>query len=70
MIHEIGHWVDWLEKVERPEGQGGNYITLKDAYFSRPSKEREAFANRYADEIRERLVRTGVIPFEPLKLRT
>jgi len=57
LIHEIGHWVDWLEKVERPTEQGGDYEALMDAYFSRPSKEREAFAHRYADETRERLMR-------------
>jgi hypothetical protein len=69
LLHEIGHWVDWLNKVERPSEYGGDFDALREAYFQRPRDEREAFAHRYADEIRERLTRFGVIPFERLELR-
>jgi len=69
LLHEIGHWVDWLNKVERPSERGGDFEKLNDAYFQRPKNEREAFAHRYADETRERLVRLGIIPFERLELR-
>jgi hypothetical protein len=69
LLHEIGHWVDWLERVERPSGRGGDFEELSDAYFQRPKDEREAFAHRYADDARERLTRFGIIPFEPLKLQ-
>jgi hypothetical protein len=54
--HEIGHWVDWLERVERPAAKGDEeYETLAERYWSRPSVEREAFAHQYADRLRSRL---------------
>jgi len=61
--HEIGHWADWLEKVETPCASGGDYSALSDAYFARPQAEREAYAHRYADDLRRRLERDGIIPF-------
>ena len=64
--HEIGHWVDWLEKVERPEAAGGDYDALSDAYFARPADEREAFAHRHADQIRKGLIGSGLLPFPPI----
>ena len=68
IIHEVGHWVDYLEKVERPEAAGvESFDILNDRYFSRPTQEREAFAHRYADELSERLRAFGVIPFEKLE---
>lgn len=56
LLHEIGHWVDWQEKVLAPDGDF-------DLYFARARDEREAFAHRYADTQRERLTRLGVLPF-------
>lgn len=61
LLHEIGHWVDWLEKVESREGDFGDLI---DLYFARPETEREAFAHRYADNWREILRSKGIIPFD------
>jgi hypothetical protein len=62
--HEIGHWFDWLGKVETPLARGGDFDALTTRYFARPSAEREAFAHRYADETHARLLSTGSIPFE------
>jgi hypothetical protein len=63
VLHETGHWVDWLEKVERPSRcTEGSYSTLSDAYWARPSSEREAFAHSYADLLRKRLISEGKIP--------
>ena len=66
--HEIGHWVDYLRSVEEPAAQsrdqGDDWCHWWDLYWSRPSKEREAFAHRYADETRRSLNDAGVIPFE------
>lgn len=67
LLHEIGHWTDWLEKVARPVARGGDFDSLYDAYFQRPKDEREAFAHRYADQARERLRRFGVIPFDRIE---
>lgn len=66
MLHEIGHWFDWLEKVEGPAGRGEDFDILVDRYFARPQAEREAFANRYAARASVRLKAVGAIPFEPL----
>jgi len=63
--HEIGHWFDWLEKVETPAARGEDFSALMESYFARPQAEREAFTHRYADDVRDRLMRAGAIPFEP-----
>ncbi len=65
LLHEIGHWVDYLEKVERPSWHAdSDYPTPLDAYFQRPKDEREAFAHRYAERIGTQLRAAGVIPFD------
>jgi hypothetical protein len=63
VLHEIGHWVDWLERVERPsERPDSDYSALADAYWSRPTSEREAFAHNYADRLRRHLILEEKIP--------
>ena len=68
VLHETGHWVDYLRSVEKPaaqsEDQGDDWSHRWDLYWSRPPKEREAFAHRYADEVKRKLSNAGVIPFE------
>ncbi|MEP3051555.1 MAG: hypothetical protein ABJP48_01070 [Erythrobacter sp.] len=66
LIHEIGHWFDWLSKVEQPAANGKDFASLERRYFARPRAEREAFAHRYADEMRKNLEQSHVIPFDPL----
>jgi hypothetical protein len=63
LLHEIGHWADWLEKVETPCARGEDFDAMADAYFARPQAEREAYAHRYADNLRAGLEREGLIPF-------
>jgi hypothetical protein len=62
LLHEIGHWFDWLSKVEEPLARGEDYDTLERAYFARPKSEREAFAHRYADALYVRLRQMGAVP--------
>ena len=62
LLHELGHWVDWLTKVEQPPNGD------MDRYFARPVSERDAFAHAYADRLTESLRRNGVIPFPPLEV--
>ena len=63
-LHEIGHWVDWLEKVVRPDRAGAaTHEELSDRFFDRPKQEREQFAHRYAESLQRRLVAQGCIPF-------
>ncbi|ABF42570.1 hypothetical protein Acid345_3569 [Candidatus Koribacter versatilis Ellin345] len=63
LLHEIGHWVDYLEKVERPADSGLDWEQLNDRYHQRPSREKEDFAHRYADQMAKELSDFGVIPF-------
>jgi len=52
--HEIGHWVDYLQKVERPGRVDLEaWQSLQARYFQRPTVEREKFAHRYADDFRK-----------------
>lgn len=65
--HEIGHWFDWLEKVETPAAHGEDFDMLARRYFARPDREREAFAHAYADRLRHKLGAAGVIRFERIE---
>ena len=63
--HEIGHYVDYLTKVEDPcRTDRSNWSVLNDKYHSRPSQEKEAFAHRYGDEFRQRLTSEDLLPFD------
>ena len=63
--HEIGHYVDYLTKVEEPSKDNFDlWSVLNEKYHSRPSQERESFAHRYADEFRKQQIARGTIPFE------
>ncbi len=63
LLHEIGHWVDWEQKVERPSRakDGAAYEIYLERYFARPEQERETFAHRYAELLRRRLQAEGLI---------
>jgi hypothetical protein len=63
--HEIGHWVDYKDKVIMAScGGEASEDELDERYWRRPAAEREAFAHCYADELGARLRLTGRIPFE------
>jgi hypothetical protein len=71
VLHEIGHWVDWLEKVQRAVAPANvrddDYFwreNLQSTYDRRPKQDRERSANQYADRIWAHLSELGVIPFE------
>ncbi|MCA9555321.1 MAG: hypothetical protein KC933_35135 [Myxococcales bacterium] len=66
VLHEVGHWVDYLEKVERPGGEAENFDELEDRYRSRPAREREEFAHAYAERMARQLRDARDIPFAPL----
>lgn len=54
--HEVGHYVDYLES-KKETGES-------DLYWSKPGKDKEAFAHRYAIEFYKREKEAGRIPFE------
>ncbi len=65
--HEFGHYVHYLEVVERPSSEDEEFTEWEkrdDFYFSIPSVEKEKFAHLYADKFKQRLVELSVIPFE------
>ncbi|MEO1522830.1 MAG: hypothetical protein AAFU78_18910 [Cyanobacteria bacterium J06633_2] len=65
--HEIGHYVDYLTKVERPSrDHPDQWPTLNDQYHSRPFQEKEAFAHRYADDFVANQTARTAIPFARL----
>jgi hypothetical protein len=67
LLHEIGHWVNWLEDTVRPETTlAVEPEAAEELYFAKPRTELEAFAHRYAGELSARLRASGFIPFAPL----
>ena len=70
LLHEIGHYVHYLDVVERPHSLGGEeqgWEARRERYFKIPKSEKEFFANRYAAEMKQRLTSSGVIPFERIE---
>jgi hypothetical protein len=67
-LHELGHWVDFLEKVERPAAMlasmSEQYPELLDRFHRRPDREKEQFAHAYAESVRRDFVARQIIPFE------
>lgn len=65
--HEIGHAVDYLNNSVLPsenassEGES-NYMS--NVFSSKPSRDKEEYANRYAREFLEKHNAKGVLPFE------
>ncbi len=63
--HEIGHWADMYEHVERPSLDDFDlWEQLWDRYFQRPRIEREEFAHRYAEQAIADLRIQGAVPFD------
>jgi hypothetical protein len=65
VLHEVGHHVDYLEKVERM-GDDGDWVELWEQYWQRPARERETFAHSYADRVGTTLRDQGRVPFARL----
>ena len=69
LLHEIGHYVHYLEAVERPATEDEDFEHWQrrhDSYFRIPQRDKEAFAHRYAESLRKQLIEQQVIPFEPI----
>lgn len=79
LLHEIGHQVDYLESVDRPQRdrhEGSvDRDALADRYWCKEPREKEAFAHRYAETLAVSLRKAGSnIPFDrmfdPERLRS
>lgn len=67
LLHEFGHYVHYLELVERPSTEDEEFEIREkreDNYFAIPSVEKEKYAHQYADNLREKLTKLNIIPFE------
>ena len=62
-IHEVGHYVEYLDKVERPSLENLNYDFWGD-YDKISSKEKEVFAHSYAERVSKKLKEKNWIPFD------
>jgi hypothetical protein len=62
--HEVGHFVQYDREVRQAASADvGSLLELRDRYFSRPLREKEEFAHRYAREFFERLSSERRVPF-------
>jgi hypothetical protein len=64
--HEIGHAIDYLKNslepcIEADSEQEEDYI--RNVFHSKPSLDKEEYANRYAKEFNEKWTEKGCIPF-------
>lgn len=65
--HEFGHYVQYLDVVERPATENEDleaWDARQDKYFEIPKAEKEKFAHKYADNLKTELTRKKIIPFE------
>ena len=68
--HEFGHYVHYLEEVERPgtdEEEYEEWELRNDNYFKISTADKEKFAHSYADELIKTLKESRVIPFERIE---
>lgn len=64
--HEIGHYVDYLESVKIPAGDNeAERQRLDKLYATKPTKDKEDFAHRYATEFCAKYTSEGKFPFPP-----
>ena len=61
-IHEVGHYVEYLEKVKRPSKVNEDYDFWAD-YDKISSQEKETFAHAYVSKFGNDLKAKGLIPF-------
>jgi len=68
VAHEVGHWADYSAHVLDGDPVSPTLAEryLEERYWTRPDRDHEEVAYRYAEEARDRLERAGVIPFPRL----
>jgi hypothetical protein len=75
--HEFGHYVQYLDYIERDyiaflnktddENNGETFETFdvrRENYFKIPKAEKEKFAHKYAEDLKTELVKKKIIPFD------
>ena len=72
LFHELGHSVDWVSSVILPTldaTDDDETKRIRQQFASKPTKDKEDFAHRYAEELASRLRKSGQIPF-PAKVNS
>jgi hypothetical protein len=67
LLHELGHHVDWLINTAIPILNGVDPKEedhIISAFHSKPTRDKEVFANEWADGMKTLLASKNVIPFE------
>jgi hypothetical protein len=64
--HELGHYVDYLTFSDAV-GERRDSDRFWELYNSKPHRDKEAYAHRYADEFRASLISTGNFPFRQIR---
>ena len=70
LLHEVGHYVHYLEVVERPRKYAEDQEVQdnrREHYFSISKNEKEIYANDYASNLKRNLMRIGVVPFDRIE---
>lgn len=71
LFHEFGHYIHYLDIVEKPASEDEEYEEWEKRfeYYHRsiPSSEKEVFAHTYATKLRDKLLTEGIIPFNRKK---
>lgn len=70
LLHEVGHYVHYLERVERPgfEEEGiDEWEKRYNKYLQIVVREKEEFADRYAVNMGDHLIEKGIIPFDRIE---
>lgn len=69
LLHEFGHYVQYLEVVERPAIRDEAFEIWEqrnEMYFKISRSHKEAFAHRYADNLRKQLSELNIFPIDPI----
>ncbi len=66
LLHEFGHYVHFLNYTSILDDE--NYDEkerLEDIYFNLPKNEKEKYAHKFADDLKNELISKKIIPFDP-----
>jgi hypothetical protein len=66
LLHEFGHYVQYLETVEMRDKDYEGWNKNFDMYLKIPKSEKEKYANKYAHDLLEKLQKEKIIPFDSI----
>jgi hypothetical protein len=72
LIHEFGHYKQYLEIVERPGHEDEDFEEWEkrnEKYLKISKSEKERFAHKYADELLKKLKEKNIVPFDRIHCR-